>query len=218
MRLFIRIFRLVILASYFIDCFLIQSSNGPKFLEYIWPFEKGRYSGRKGTKSIGSRLHKNLQFQRNGRRAYCSRNSNNSVQTTLLKFKNFPTGESTLIVLVIVGTVVQKGSIFCNYSPRRESDRLMVLGLITGATTIEVRVASQGPSKPIFRSEQRSSLLYHSSDTKANVLNFHWLDFDEDKLLRFWGWHAKRASHTAAEQSLKDRLQKWAKSVSLRSQ
>ena len=168
--LFIRIFRLVILASYFIDCFLIQSSNGPKFLEYIWPFEKGRYSGRKGTKSIGSRLHKNLQFQRNGRKAYCSRNSNNSVQTTLLKFKNFPTGESTLIVLVIVGTVVQKGSIFCNYSPRRESDRLMVLGLITGATTIEVRVASKVRVSQF--SERRRKSNHHHYYTEGQCTQF----------------------------------------------
>ena len=45
----------------------------------------------------------------------------------------------------------------------------MVLGLITGArATIEVRGQFRHP--------------------RANVLNFHWLDFDEDKLPRFWGW------------------------------
>ena len=103
-------------------------------------------------------------------RAYCSRNSNNSVQTTLLKFKNFPTGESTLIVLVIVGTVVQKGSIFCNYSPRRESDRLMVLGLITGATTIEVRVASKVRVSQF--SERRRKSNHHHYYTEGQCTQF----------------------------------------------
>ena len=57
--------------------------------------------------------------------------------------------------------VVQKGSIFCNYSPRRESDRLMVLGLITGATTIEVRVASKVRVSQF--SVQSNDLLYRTT-------------------------------------------------------
>ena len=62
----------------------------------------------------------------------------------------------------------------------------MVLGLITGATTIEVRVASQGPSKPIFREkkeEQPPPLLYrrpmYSISTDSISMKTNCSDFED---------------------------------------
>ena len=88
----------------------------------------------------------------------------------ITKSTEHPEDSTKLSLIYVIGMWGTKGgSIFCNYFPRCESDRLMVLGLITGArATIE-------ESRDVFELFLLPLCLGIAKKFHSNELVFFWI-------------------------------------------
>ena len=86
-----------------------------------------------------------------------------------------------VVEVLLLQLLLQKGSIFCNYSPWCESDRLMVVGLITGAIEGNLRIEVRGQF-PLLWMPPRTMAIFgpmYSISTDSISMKTNGSDFED---------------------------------------